>query len=502
MAATPRDAATIILVRPVPGGGYEVLLTRRPETMKFMGGMYVFPGGALDEADRMPAIESLSTLTPTEAVERIGEDVDAATALGLYCCAVRELFEEVGILLARDGDGRPVDPDTVALQYAPVARRVARDANHFADFLAAEGLRMATDLLVWHGRLVTPEVSPIRFDARFFVAPWPEGQRLTVDETEVTDVAWISPAEAIRRAGEGTLAVPIPTMAILQGLSEVPAYTQLPQGKRVVREIHVAKLSPLVTQVLAPNPGLMTGPGTNTYVIGTDETVIVDPAVPDGIYIEALTRAASTAGRPVLVLLTHMHPDHTGGATVLAEQAGIEVAAWKGVDDPMVTRKLDDGDVIEIAGARLRVLYTPGHASHHLCFLLEGEGSLFAGDVVAGLGTVVIAPPDGDMGDYLATLERLSGLGVGRIYPGHGPTVSDGPAKLAEYTAHRRDRERQVVEAMRSGSATIPEIVKAVYVDVPEVLHPAAEMSVLAHLEMLETGGRARRDGDAWTLLS
>jgi glyoxylase-like metal-dependent hydrolase (beta-lactamase superfamily II)/8-oxo-dGTP pyrophosphatase MutT (NUDIX family) len=502
MAGTPRDASTVILARRTPDGGYEVLLTRRPDTMRFMGGNYVFPGGALDESDCSAEIESLSVISPPRAREMIGEDIPPERALGLFCCAARELFEEVGVLLAQDREGKRVDPAAVRERYAGRHREAAQDADAFAVFLRSEGLVLATDALVWHGRLVTPEAAPIRFDARFFVAAMPDGQTLVLDPDEVPEAMWIAPTDAIKGAEAERLPIPIPTMSILQGLSEIPSFDELLGGARVTREILSAPLSPLVSYVLAPNPGMMTLAGTNTYVVGRGETVIIDPAVPDPIYIEAVVREAANRGAPRLVLLTHMHSDHTGGAEAIVREFGCPVAAWKGALEnyAFVTQAVDDEEKISIGGATLRALHTPGHASHHLCYLLEEERSLFAGDVVAGLGTVVIAPPDGSLADYMQTLARLASLDVTRIFPAHGPTIEDGPGKLAEYISHRKDRERQVIEAMTAGETEIPKMVKRIYTDVDEKLHKVAEMSVLAHLEVLERAGRARRDGDKWTL--
>lgn len=499
--AEARDAASIILARRTPEGSYEVLLTRRPDSMRFMGGTYVFPGGALHDSDTSEEIAARSGVSASEADKRLGEPIGPDTALGLYCCGLRELFEEVGVLLARDTAGAPVPPELVRDRYRPRRDAIGDDARVLAGLLAADGLLLATDLLVPHGRLITPESSPIRFDARFFVAPFPEGQELSPDAEEVDEVVWMRPPEAIRAARDKSLNIPIPTMSILQGLAEIPGYEQLLRGTRAEGKIVSAPLSPLVSYVLAPNPGLATGPGTNTYVVGDGETAIIDPAVADPRFIEALTRAAGDRGRPSVILLTHLHPDHTGGVGVLAEQLGCEVGAFEGIagDAEHVTRHIADGEEIRVGGATLRALHTPGHASGHLCYHLVEENALFAGDVVAGLGTVVIAPPDGDMGDYLATLERLEGLGVERIYPGHGPEIADGPAKLAEYIAHRRDRERQVLDALSAGLERIPDMVQRIYADVDPRLHPMAEMSVRAHLEMLEREGRVRRDGETWT---
>jgi glyoxylase-like metal-dependent hydrolase (beta-lactamase superfamily II) len=382
--------------------------------------------------------------------------------------------------------------------YAPLHAEVGHDPATFAAFLAGEGLTLATDQLVPHGRLVTPEQSPIRFDARFFIAPMPEGQAIIPNPSEVPDYEWATPTSALERAREKTLAVPVPTLAMLQGLAEIPGYDQLMQGHQRAREVEALDHSPLVTSVLAPNPGLMSGAGTNTYVVGRGDVAIIDPAVADAVYIERVVREAGNRGRVALVLLTHMHIDHIGGVAPLVEQMHVDVAAFG--EAPFVSRRIADGERIELGDATLTALHTPGHASDHLCYELEQERALFTGDVVAGFGTVVIAPPDGNMRDYLRTLERLKSLDARRIYPAHGPVVDDPHAKLTEYINHRRDRERQVTAALSSGLTTLPAIVERIYADVPKVLHPMAERSLLAHLEMLEAEGRASREGDDWRL--
>lgn len=502
MAATPRDASTVVLARPLEDGTYEVLLTRRPESMAFMGGTFVFPGGALEEADAGDDMARRSALDRAGAAERLGESIAAERALGLFCCAVRELYEEAGVLLATQ-KGRPVDPAKVRESYAPHHAEVGHDPAVFADFLAREGLTLQTDLLVPHGRLVTPEQSPIRFDARFFVAPMPDGQAVFPHPTEVVEWIWVTPTEALERAQRKELPVPIPTLAMLQGLAEMPAYAQVLGERARAREVEATELSPLVTVVLAPNPGLMTGAGTNTYVVGRGEVAIIDPGVPDPVFVERVAREAGNRGRPKIILLTHTHIDHIGGVAPLAEEMGLPVAGFggPGPEAPFMTERLQDGDEIPLGEASLRALHTPGHASNHLCYHLGAEGALFAGDLVAGFGTVVIAPPDGNMRDYLGSLERLSDLGIGRIYPGHGPVVEDGPAKLREYVAHRLEREAQVIDALRAGVAEIPAMVRRIYAEVPEALHPMAERSVLAHLEMLEAEGRVGRRGEAWQIV-
>jgi glyoxylase-like metal-dependent hydrolase (beta-lactamase superfamily II)/8-oxo-dGTP pyrophosphatase MutT (NUDIX family) len=501
VTVTPRAAATVIVARPTEDGSYEILLTRRPATMAFMGGTYVFPGGAVDDADSAPDMAERSDIDADTALERLGEPISSDLALGLFCCALRELYEEAGVLLATQ-NGTAVDPAKVREIYAPHHVEVGHDPTTFAAFLASEGLTLSTDLLVPHGRLITPEQAPIRFDARFFVAPMPQGQAVIPHPTEVHEWLWISPTDALTKARTKELDIPIPTMAILQGLVETPAYEQLMEGRHERRVIEAAELTPLVTVVRAPNPGLMSGAGTNTYIVGRGgDVAVIDPAVSDPVYIERVAREVGNRGRASVVLITHSHFDHIGGVVPLVEQMPIPVAAFEDMGEPsFVTRHLADDEVVSVGGATLRALHTPGHASNHLCFYLEEEGTLFAGDVVAGFGTVVISPPDGNLGDYMRTLERLRDLGLGRIYPGHGPVIDEGGAKIDEYIAHRKDRERQVVEAMEAGLATIPEMVKQIYADVPEALHPMAERSVLSHLEMLEEEGRVVRSDDTWRL--
>ncbi len=245
----------------------------------------------------------------------------------------------------------------------------------------------------------------------------------------------------------------------------------------------------------------------NILLIDTgDQLVLIDtgfgPNAPTTGNLLPALQAEGIAPEDIdVVLLTHLHADHFGGAATLAAELGCPVAAWKGAVEEMsiITKPIADGDVFRLGGATLRALHTPGHASHHVCFHLLEEDTLFAGDVVAGSGTVVIAPPDGDMQAYLDTLHRLRDLKPKRICPGHGPVVEDGVGKLTEYIEHRLDRERQVLDALDAGIGDIPEMVKRIYADVPEMLHPMAELSVRAHLEMLEASGRVARDGDAWS---
>jgi glyoxylase-like metal-dependent hydrolase (beta-lactamase superfamily II) len=268
--------------------------------------------------------------------------------------------------------------------------------------------------------------------------------------------------------------------------------------------------SDLVGRVLGLNPGMMTGPGTNTYLVGRRDPILVDTGagVPD--YVPLLEAYLGERGwtQPSRVLLTHRHRDHLGGVEQLrARFKGLRVSKMRHKDAalPEPIDDLRDGQAVQGEGVTLVPVYTPGHASDHLCYYLAEERALFTGDVILGGSTTVIPSDDGDLLDYLDSLRRLLSLDVRRIYPAHGPVIEDGPAKITEYLEHRMLRERQILDALADGVETIPAIVARIYVDVAPALHPVAAMSVESHLRKLAREGRAVEDKQRdhpsrWTL--
>jgi glyoxylase-like metal-dependent hydrolase (beta-lactamase superfamily II)/8-oxo-dGTP pyrophosphatase MutT (NUDIX family) len=483
-ASETRRAATLVPIRET-SDGIEVLLTKRPEHLRFMGGASVFPGGALADADLDPRWDTLSVVAAGEASERT-EEPDERLALAGYICALRESFEEVGLWLSEGTSAPPRDD--------------ADDPERFLTRCKELGSPLRTDRLTPAGRWVTPLGSPIRFDTRFFLALVPDGWEPEPDPNEVAGCRWVAPDAALGELGEGRLLMAPPTVEMLQRLATATSFddavTSLSSkgvgGERILR----ARLSPLVQVVLAPNPSIMTGPGTNTYVVGSGPTVVIDPGVDDEEFIETV---GVTAGDVFAILITHRHEDHVGGVAALQRRTGAPVRAWGEADaGGFPVEPLHEGEMIEAGGARLVTMHAPGHASDHVAFLLDGTASVFAGDNVLGEGTAVIAPPDGDMGAFLSTLEKLRDLDLERIYTGHFRPLDGGRKVIEDLIEHRKARETAILEELGEEPQTVEEIVAKVYVDVAPELHPIARYSVLAHLEHLESRGEVVRSDDRW----
>ena len=259
----------------------------------------------------------------------------------------------------------------------------------------------------------------------------------------------------------------------------------------------VQRLSDLVRVILAPNPSPYTLEGTNTYLVGERAPIVIDPGPAIDRHLDAVMEAA---GEVSLVLLTHRHPDHAEAAEKFAAAARAPLAAWGQADAHVCAdaSAVSDNQRITADGATLIAMYTPGHASDHLSFMLEQERALFTGDHVLGRGTTVVAHPDGDMSDYLASLDRARAAAPARLYPGHGPVVDDADGVLAYYKQHRIEREEQVLSAIDAGDATVETMVKRIYAAYDVALHGAAALSVRAHLTKLARDGVVVEDGEAW----
>lgn len=265
------------------------------------------------------------------------------------------------------------------------------------------------------------------------------------------------------------------------------------------------QLSTRVARITAPNPGMMTGPGTNTYIVGGERLALIDPGPDSEAHLATLL--AAVGDRLRWILCTHTHHDHSPGARALKAATGAEVI---GMPAPQHANQdaafapdqvLRHGDVLDCGAFTLRAVHTPGHASNHVCYLLEREKLLFTGDHVMQGSTVVISPPDGDMIAYLASLEALLTLDIVRIAPGHGHPIDTPHDEARRLIAHRLKREQKVIDAFGANNpATLDELLPIVYADTPERLHAVARRSLHAHLLKLEREGRVWQQGERWTL--
>ncbi len=265
-------------------------------------------------------------------------------------------------------------------------------------------------------------------------------------------------------------------------------------------------LAPGFARLLAPNPSMMTGPGTNTYLIGESEVAVIDPGPPIASHLAAIQERAPGPIRWVLV--THTHPDHSPAAALLAEQTGAELLGRPPPDEAHQDRSfvpdriLSDGDCLMVDGVAVEAIETPGHAANHLCFRHSASGWIVTGDHVIDGSTVVINPPDGSMKDYLESLQKVKGFSPPALAPGHGDLINDPERVIDWIIDHRLEREAKVLAALRANSRkTAMELVPHVYKDVDERLYGWAERSLLAHLIKLEFDGAASQIDDRWTAL-
>jgi len=491
--------------------------------MRFMGGWHAFPGGGVSSADLAVPIQGMpagldEVLSSADAFpEALSEGLPEGSAFepdlvpGLLACALRELFEETGLLLVEELlPDRAEGPVTSADHLEGARRRLLARETRFADVVADLGLTPDAGRLAFAGRWLTPPIAPERFDNRFFLLEWPRRAALqpTVDETECIDGEWIEPGEAYARWRRGDVLAAPPVLHLLRVLAEDgpedglprlrhPAEADLGPFRRIEFRPGVILL-PLATRTLPP------ADRTNAYLLGTGERVLVDPGSAEPRELDRLEGAVQALarrgeGRVTAIWLTHHHPDHVGGVEEMRRRLGVPVLAHAATARLLADRGLEvddelaDGERVSLAGDPpfpVRVVHTPGHAPGHLCFLDETWGSLLAGDMVAGIGTVVIDPPHGDMDAYLASLDKLVDLAPKTLFPAHGPAILDAVGKLREYADHRRWREERVLAAWSDGLREPREMLPRVYDDVPEPAWPLAERQILAHLERLRRAGR------------
>lgn len=486
--ARPKDSSVVVLYRRGPKG-VEVFWLRREKMLRFAAGFFAFPGGRLDAADGEVPVQGAT-----------------GQAAALLACAARELFEETGVLL---GEGAQA---LTQAQRDEERRALLDERTTFAGLLARHGVHLAARHFSPAGRWVTPPYLPGRFDARFFLVEAPPDQDATVWPGELAEGAWVRPEAALARWEAGTALLHPPNLHALRCLAaftthEAAVAALLDQAHC---EDSVAERLEFQRGVrLFPQRTLTLPPATHTtaYLLGTRELLVVDPGAVDDAETDRLDRHLAELEEEgfavVALLLTHHHGDHVGGARRLVAKNGWPVWAHRETAarlDVKVDRLLTEGEVLTLDGPRpmrWQVWHTPGHAPGHLALIDEASRAAVVGDLVAGVGTIVIDPHDGDMGQYLAQLERLKAWPIGTLYPAHGSPIPDGVPKLDEYLAHRAWRRARVEAALRElGAPTWEALVARAYDDVAAVVLPLAELNTRAIVAQLVQQGRARVDGE------
>ncbi len=563
-----RPAATVLLLRDGVNG-VEVLMTRRSMTASFAPGAYVFPGGVVDALDAAAHAQARHRATQS--------DLHLTQAIA----AIRESFEELGVLFARRADGTMADATDIA----------ALDRKQpFIAQCAVRGLVLAADEVFVLAHWITDRDLPRRFDVPFLVARMPEGQSPVADESEQFEPVWVRPADALHRHKDGNFFIIFPTIRTLERLqafatvadvlkacaaTEQPLWTSCPRGGflqgreerfmeheqaqgfgelelvspdgQMVHTLDWGTNAPVrllknVIRVTAPNPGAMTGPGTNSYLVGDPHTgyIAIDPGPNEPEHIERLWQAAG--GDIRLIVCTHSHPDHSPGAKPLqalcrnsqnpvraepVEVPGRASTLRQGQDRPgsartvfpqivglpsaptaneqsqfVPDRALLDQELLAVSGTghngadagighTLKVVFTPGHAANHLCLVLLEDGLLFSGDHVLNGSTTVVNPPDGEMTAYLESLDLLTAAckqhDIHFILPAHGYVLGDARGAIAQLKAHRLKREAKIFKVMQADpNGSMDDWVKLAYDDVPTRLWPVAKRSMLAHVQRLQ----------------
>lgn len=503
-----KTAAALFITRSGPYGP-EVFLAERAPELRFFGGYHALPGG---------------TLSPSDAAG----GADAETALER--CALRELFEETGLLLHE-----LVPANAAADQLSDVRRLlVAQDETSaaaapaaLADLLA--GSRAPARL---HAvcRIETPPFAPVRYDTVFYHVPMAavchgtQGHEPDVWQGELVGGRFWHPGAALDAWRRGDLLLVPPVVILLELLAAhgsleafLAAAAGLAEGYHRGK-LHQVRFVPGV--VLAPlkTPTLPPATTTNCYIIGHDELWVVDPGSPDPaeqqrllvLLDELCARGARLGG----ILSTHHHPDHIGGVNALSVARNLPVRGHAITMARLpaghhVGAPIADGEVIALGsspdgkpGWHLRAIHTPGHDRGHLCFHESRYGTLVAGDMLSTISTIIVDPPEGHLATYLASLERLLQEPIQALFPAHGPPQRDGQKLVRQYLRHRRQREASLVEALKSGPATAEQLLPRVYWDADPSLHRFAIRSLLAGLEKLVEEGRAMAADGTWRLVA
>ena len=492
-----RIAAAALCTRGT-GAAPEVLLARRAPELRFFGGYDAFPGGVLDPEDGVA-------------------DDEAALAAATLRAAVREVFEETGLLPAGFED-LLVEEERAAVRRG----LLAGDTDAAATFRSAVDRTPAVlEALRPLGWLTTPPFAPVRYRTRFLHVPIAAGARPDPCGGEIVQARFERPGEALASWVRGERLIVPPVLWQLRHLEDegLDAFLEAQPTRCAAHEagrLHRIRSAPGVWMAALRTPTLPPATTTNTYVVGEERLVVIDPATPEASEQERLFElldALQAEGRRVeRVLVTHHHHDHVGAVQATAERYQVPVAAHPLTLErlphaPREAQALEDGAQIELGSApdgstgwHLEALHTPGHDRGHLAFLESRYRSVFLGDLASTVSTIVIDPPEGHLATYLESLERLERFPMTTLYPAHGPAMRDGRRLAQKYIRHRRQREATLVKTLQEQPCDVDALLPKVYWDADERLYPFAARSLLAGLEKLAEEGRAEQQDGVWRL--
>ena len=485
-----RDAACVVLVRGA-GPEREVYWVRRSDAVPFQPGFMAFPGGKVDAADA------------AFLVSGVPDDFERAARV----CAIREALEETGVLVG-------LADEASAESIAEARDKLLAGDTTLAEAAHTHGWRLKPETLTFAGRWQTPVFAPVRFDTLFFLATLPAGQEPSIIPGELASGEWVKPLAALDRYRHGQLTFAAPILWTLIALAEGDdgLAERIAQGPlRATTPVRRTELQWGVILHAMPTKPLPPAQHTNAFLIGESELALVDPGSGEPEHLRdlfALTDHLASEGRHVkLVIVTHHHPDHTGGVAACRERFGAKVVGHAALASHLpIDLTVKDGDRLPLAPGHsdwsLTVLETPGHTRDSISLWLQKRRALFCGDLLpGGPGSVVIDPPDGDMRAYLASLARCAALEPETLFPAHGSPSGAAVRRIRMLIEHRLQREARVVRALSTENArTLGELLPTVYDDTKPELWSWAERSLLAHLEKLAAEGRVERAGSGWRL--
>jgi endoribonuclease LACTB2 len=487
----PKDASAIILIK-----DDKVLLAQRNPNLKFLGGWHAFSGGKLDKPDAEVEVKNC-------------QDVELQQFI---VCAVRELFEEVGVLIVRNGD------KLTKGQRASLHDDLISGRSSFKEILDSWSLWIDAEDFQYTGFWTTPHFSPVRFKTRFFIANCPPKQEPYEAISEMQDIKFVTPKEALDRWEKSEILISPPVLITLQELENkqdksLKNSTSLRLcGEKLLEksqicdgDIDYVELNSRVIVFPLKTPTLPPATHTNCFIVGYKEFIVIDAASADKneqeklqILIDNYLQAGNACKG---IIVSHLHNDHHGGEvalqTYLREKYGVNVpiSTHKLTAESLTHIKFDkfieDGEVYNLRDKngevfQFETLHTRGHARGLLAFYDTEFGFLLSTDNVVGTGSVVIYPPEGEMQNYLNSLERLKNLPNLRFLCGsHGSAIYNASGKIEEYISHRLEREKQIIELLEQGAKTAEEIVEKLYVNLQPELIRLAIGSVNAHLEKI-----------------